>query len=77
MKTTLITGGLGFIGSTICEELLQKKYTKWWKIVRNSGKNCYIWWKVWVLRKSMCDFVKIRYQVKFFPKLMMKQVFKL
>ena len=26
MKTTLITGGLGFIGSSICE-LLLKKYT--------------------------------------------------
>ena len=27
MKTTLITGGLGFIGSNICDSLLQKKYT--------------------------------------------------
>jgi len=27
MKTTLITGGLGFIGSNICEILLKKKYT--------------------------------------------------
>ena len=26
MKTTLITGGLGFIGSNICDALLQKKY---------------------------------------------------
>ena len=27
MKTTLITGGLGFIGSSICEELLEKYRT--------------------------------------------------
>ena len=37
MKTTLITGGLGFIGSTICEELLQKKYTNRCILVDNFG----------------------------------------
>ncbi len=37
MKTTLITGGLGFIGSSICDALLQKKYTKRCILVDNFG----------------------------------------
>ena len=37
MKTTLITGGLGFIGSNICDALLQKKYTNKCILVDNFG----------------------------------------
>ena len=37
MKTTLITGGLGFIGSNICEVLLQKKYTDKCILLDNFG----------------------------------------
>jgi len=37
MKTTLITGGLGFIGSNICEVLLQKKYTNKCILLDNFG----------------------------------------
>ena len=37
MKTTLITGGLGFIGSSICEALLQKKFTDKCVLVDNFG----------------------------------------
>ena len=37
MKTTLITGGLGFIGSNICELLLKKKYTDKCILVDNFG----------------------------------------
>ncbi len=37
MKTTLITGGLGFIGSKICEVLLQKKYTDKCILLDNFG----------------------------------------
>ncbi len=37
MKTTLITGGLGFIGSSICEVLLQKKYTNKCILLDNFG----------------------------------------
>ena len=37
MKTTLITGGLGFIGSSICEELLKKRYTDKCILLDNFG----------------------------------------
>ena len=37
MKTTLITGGLGFIGSSICDSLLQKKYTNKCILLDNFG----------------------------------------
>ena len=37
MKTTLITGGLGFIGSNICEVLLQKKFTNKCILLDNFG----------------------------------------
>ena len=37
MKTTLITGGLGFIGSNICDSLLQKKYTDKCILLDNFG----------------------------------------
>ncbi len=37
MKTTLITGGLGFIGSSICDLLLQKKYTNKCILLDNFG----------------------------------------
>ena len=37
MKTTLITGGLGFIGSNICDLLLQKKYTNKCILLDNFG----------------------------------------
>ena len=37
MKTTLITGGLGFIGSSICELLLKKKYTDKCILLDNFG----------------------------------------
>tara|TARA_B100000900_G_scaffold389303_1_gene382085 strand:+ start:2290 stop:3273 length:984 start_codon:yes stop_codon:yes gene_type:complete len=37
MKTTLITGGLGFIGSSICEVLLKKKYTNKCILLDNFG----------------------------------------
>ncbi len=37
MSKTLITGGLGFIGSSISEELLKKKFTKKCILVDNFG----------------------------------------
>jgi len=37
MKTTLITGGLGFIGASICEELLKKRYTDKCILLDNFG----------------------------------------
>ncbi len=37
MKTTLITGGLGFIGSNICELLLKKKYADKCILLDNFG----------------------------------------
>ena len=37
MTTTLITGGLGFIGSSICDELLKKNYSSKCILVDNFG----------------------------------------
>lgn len=37
MKTTLITGGLGFIGSNICEMLLKKRHTDKCVLLDNFG----------------------------------------
>ena len=37
MTTTLITGGLGFIGSSICDELLKKNYSNKCILVDNFG----------------------------------------
>ncbi len=55
MKTTLITGGLGFIGSSICDALLQKKYTHKCILLDNFGSYMN------PIKESFVDFRKQRF----------------
>ncbi len=55
MSKTLITGGLGFIGSNISEELLKKKITKKCILIDNFGSY------INPLKENFVDFRKLRF----------------
>ena len=55
MSKTLITGGLGFIGSNISEELLKKKLTKKCILIDNFGSY------INPLKENFVDFRKQRF----------------